>query len=391
MKALALAAVGVILCATVAASAPLGPVQSFPSPAGAGSGEPRFTKLADGDLLMSWLEGGGTPRLRVATLRDGQWDAPRTVVAGKDLLVNGADFPGVRAVGGGAWIAYWLRKNGPDGYGVWIAASKDRGKTWSAPQRLHRDASPTEHGFVSVIPKGDGALAMWLDGHNFAAGGEESGADMALHAADVSAAGAVSRERVLDSRVCDCCQTAAVRTSKGGLLAYRDRGPTEIRDIGLMREGGKHGPLHRDGWQIDGCPVNGPALDASGDRVVAAWFTAPNEEAHVRVAFSRDGGTTFGAPVEVASSEALGRTGAGLLADGAVVIWTEMAGTQPRFVARVVRDGGAMDAPVEIARVSTPKWSGVPQVAVIGDRVYFAWTVSDKGKTTVRQASATTR
>ena len=28
-------------------------------------------------------------------------------------------------------------------------------------------------------------------------------------------------------------------------------------------------PLHRDGWKIDYCPVNGPATSAIGDTVVA--------------------------------------------------------------------------------------------------------------------------
>lgn len=385
-----LLAVAVILLAAATASAE--PIQPLPSPTGAPSGQPRFTKLANGSLLLSWLEGRASHRLRFSTLRGGKWDVPRTVVQGTDLIVNGADFPGVREVGGGAWLAYWLRKNGPEGYGVWIATSKDRGRTWSAPRRLHRDTSKTEHGFVSVIAKGDGAVAMWLDGHNFAKGGEESGADMALLAADISADGVVSHERLLDSRVCDCCQTAAVRTARGGLLAYRDRGPTEIRDIALLREGGRHGRLHADNWKIDGCPVNGPVLDANGDRVVAAWFCAPNEEPRVRASFSSDGGTTFSAPVEVAAGDALGRTGAALLPDGgALVTWTEVAGKQSRLMARVVRADGTQEAPVEIARVSAPRWSGVPQVAAIGDRAYFAWTVADKGVTAVRLASAPLR
>lgn len=375
-----------------AATASAAPVEPLPNPAGAPSGQPHFTKLANGGLLMSWLEGRSSHRLRFSILRRGKWDAPRTVVQGSDLIVNGADFPGVREMGGGAWIAYWLRKNGPEGYGVWISTSKDRGRTWSAPRRLHRDASKTEHGFVSVIPRGDGAVAMWLDGHNFAQGGEESGADMTLLAADISADGVVSRERLLDSRVCDCCQTAAVRTARGGLLAYRDRGPTEIRDIALLREGGKHGRLHADNWKIDGCPVNGPALDANGDRVVAAWFSAPNDEPHVRAAFSSDGGTTFSPPVEVSAGDALGRTGAALLPDGgAVVTWTEMAGEQSRLMARVVRADGTQDAPLEVARVTAPKWSGVPQVAVIGDRAYFAWTLAGKRGTSVQMASARVR
>lgn len=387
--------IAVALWFSTGTAATLGPVRSMPSPAGAGSGQPRLTALADGGLLMSWLEGGGgkSHRLRLSVWRGSNWDAPRTVAKGEDVLVNGADFPGVHEIEGGVLVAHWLRKSGPEGYGVWVSTSKDRGRTWSASRRLHHDASTAEHGFVSVIPKGNGALAVWLDGHDVArAGGEGHGGEMALLAADISADGVVSRERLLDSRVCDCCQTAAVRTTKGALVAYRDRGPSEIRDISLLREKGKHGPLHVDGWKIDGCPVNGPALDARSDRVVAAWFTAPNEKPHLRATMSRDGGASFSAPIEIAGGEALGRTGVSLLAKGgAIVTWTEVAADRARLVARVIGLDGKTEAPVEVAKAATPRWSGVPQVAAIGDRAYFAWTISDKQGTSVRLASAPLR
>ena len=48
-----------------------------------------------------------------------------------------------------------------------------------------------------------------------------------------------------------------------------------------------------DGWMIAGCPVNGPALDADGERVALAWFTAAGEAPRVQLAFSTDGGATF--------------------------------------------------------------------------------------------------
>ena len=84
-------------------------------------------------------------------------------------------------------------------------------------------------------------------------------------------AGVAENEEELDARVCDCCQTAAVATQRGLLVAYRDRGPDEVRDISVVRfESGRwtepH-PLHSDGWKIAGCPVNGPAMDATSDHV----------------------------------------------------------------------------------------------------------------------------
>lgn len=396
MKAIALAAVGVTLWAAAGTAAALGPVRSLPSPSAAGSGEPRFTALADGGLLLSWIQSAGdkSHRLRMSELHAGQWSEPRTVFEGESLMVNGADFPGVHEIAGGVLVAHWQRMNGLEGYGIWVATSRDRGRTWSAPQRLHRDESATEHGFVSIVPKGQGALAVWLDGHNFAraSGTEGSGPDMALHAAEISPDGSVSDERVMDSRVCDCCQTAAVATAKGALVAYRDRSPSEVRDISLVRESGDPRGLYADGWKIDGCPVNGPVLHANGNRVVAAWFTAPLDKPRVRAAISRDGGATFSAPALIATGEPLGRVGASLLANGgAVVTWAEVFRDKARMMACVLAANGKPGPRVKIAEVSGPRWSGFPQVARAGNRVYFAWTVPGNPGTSIRIASATIR
>jgi len=49
-----------------------------------------------------------------------------------------------------------------------------------------------------------------------------------------------------------------------------------------------------EGWEIEGCPVNGPAIAAAGDRVAVAWFTAAGDTPRVRFASSTDGAASFG-------------------------------------------------------------------------------------------------
>ena len=72
-------------------------------------------------------------------------------------------------------------------------------------------------------------------------------------------------------------QTAVAMTARGPLLAYRDRGDDEVRDIAVTRleNGGWTAPkpVHADGWKIDACPVAGPALAAAGDTVAVAWYS----------------------------------------------------------------------------------------------------------------------
>ncbi len=130
------------------------------------------------------------------------------------------------------------------------------------------------------------------------------------------------------------------------------------------------------------CPVNGPAIDADGDRVVVAWFTAPGPapgegEPRVLVAFSRDGGASFGSPVRVDQGRAAGRVDVELLGEGAMVTWLE-GGDDPAVLARVVAEGPVSE-PLVVAPTSAERASGFLRMVQSGDRLVFAWTVPDSG------------
>ena len=86
-------------------------------------------------------------------------------------------------------------------------------------------------------------------------------------------------------------------------------------------------PVHADNWEINGCPVNGPAIAARGKNVAVAWFAAKDNAPKTQLAFSKDGGRTFGAPIRIDSGTTLGRVGLTLLADGrALVSWIDSTG-----------------------------------------------------------------
>src|SRR4029450_8817957 len=104
------------------------------------------------------------------------------------------------------------------------------------------------------------------------------------------------------------------------IVAFRDRSQDETRDIYVSRLADgrwtKPEPVHRDNWQINACPVNGPAISASGRDVAIAWFTVAEDQGRVFVAFSADAGRTFAPPARVAQVSALGRGGGGVLPGG---------------------------------------------------------------------------
>ncbi len=369
----------------------LAQVVQLVSPAGANSAEPNLSVSADGRFVLSWTEelGDESHALRFATRRSGEpWSAAGEVARGRGWFVNWADFPSVIAHPDGSLWAHWLFKSGDSkyAYDAQLARSADAGKTWSKAVVPHRDGTPSEHGFVSLLPWGDGVGAVWLDGRN--AGGR--GGQTALMFASVGAGGQMGPEVVLDPRVCDCCQTAALRTKAGVLVVYRDRSDKETRDISSVRFAEKRWSPPRDvsadGWTIDGCPVNGPALDGAGKQVALAWFSAAKGP-RVLVAVSSDGGIGFGTPIRVDEGKPQGRVAVSLLPSGAALVsWLEGSGDAARVLARRVAPDGVKGDAILVAATTAARASGFPRMARVGAEVVFAWT-EPGGPSRVRTAT----
>ncbi len=353
-------------------------------PTGPGAREPSLFALPGGRILLGWSEpvpGGFAVRAAIGT-RAG-FDAPGTVTAAPNLFVNWADFPSVAAFADGTLAAHFLQENGPStyDYDLKIALSADHGATWSVPLTPHRDASIRQHGFATLLPDGDNLLAIWLDGRAYDIRGADTPDNaMQLRAATVSPQGKISEDILLDRRTCTCCQTSAAVTDSGVVLAaYRDRSDREIRDISVLRRinGVWSGPtrVHADNWQIDGCPVNGPAIDTAGERAVVAWFTAANDVPAVKLAFSDDAGTSFGPPIRVDQGDAAGRVDVVALADGSALIsWVEWQDAgEALMVCRIV-PGGACDAPETITLNTTNGVINFPRMVGTEGGVWITWT-----------------
>jgi len=362
------------------------------SPTGSGATTPNFYSTHDGRVVMSWLEksGDSTHRLLVS-LRDvnGDWSTPRTVVERTDLFVNWADFPSIVMLSDGRLLAHWLQRNGSGRYAyeVRLSESRDDGATWSASTTPHTPGIAAEHGFVSILPTTDGnARIFFLDGGAGLAGappaapghGEHSGPPMHL-STNAWTGMTLASKVVLDTRVCDCCQTAAAMTSQGPVMIYRDRSEAEVRDISILREvnGTWTEPtrVHADDWTVNYCPVNGPSIIADGDFVAVTWFTGARDTAKVQVAFSNDAGATFGAPTRVDEGTPSGRVGIQRLGNDVLVSWLERSGPDSAFVKvrRVKRDGTA-EASITVNTTSGARSSGFPRITPVENGALLAWT-----------------
>ena len=387
--AVALAALPLLLSAStlLGSQSTTSGIASLPSPAGLGSAQPQLTVSPRG-VLLSWIErAGDVSSLKFAERTKDGWSAVRTVSTGRDWFVNWADVPSVLRLGDGSLYGHWLQKSGADtyAYDVRLARSTDDGRTWGASFAPHADGTKTEHGFASLyqMPGSGGLGVIWLDGRAMKSGhgGEHGGGDMSVRSATFDKAGTKLTEGQVDLRVCECCPTTAAVTAEGPIVAYRDRSDTEIRDIYVSRfVAGKWSdpaPVHRDNWQIAACPVNGPALSADGKAVALAWFTAKGDEGHTFIAFSSDSGRTFGKPIRLDDSSALGRVDAALLSDGsAMATWIEFADGKAQFRMRRVTPNGERGQATTVAGLSANRASGYPRMARFGDELIFAWTES---------------
>ncbi|HEX6902058.1 MAG TPA: exo-alpha-sialidase [Thermoanaerobaculia bacterium] len=374
----------VLLAAGGLSSQPLHP------PAGPGAMAPNVA-LAGDDVLLTWLEPAGKGRrLQFSRLSGGRWSAPVTIASGPLLLANWADFPGAVQAADGSLVAHWLETRAPDvfEYSPRLAVSNDGGKTWKPMGRLPTGGGDqAEYGFVAWVPEGKGARGFWLDGRDLP-GDERKGA-MALRTAKVQ--GKPGGEERLDAKVCSCCQTDAALAAGGPVIAYRDRSDQEIRDISVIRRTaqGWSQPVrvHADNWKIPGCPVNGPAIAASGKRVAVAWFTGAPPNPRVQVAFSEDGGATFGPPALVDANKPIGRVDLVLDADGgAIVSWAAADGDGAEIRLRRVGPKGGLGAPRAVAATSAARSSGFPRMVRNGDRIVLAW-VEGQEPSTVRAAA----
>ena len=350
-------------------------------PAGPGALGPHLT-TTKGRVLLSWIE--PTPgrasehRVRVASLDPKGWGTPTTVTQGDDLFVNWADTPSVTAAGDGSLIAHWPRKSGPStyAYDVHVGRSTDGGRSWQALGAAHDDGTQTEHGFVSVLPEGEGARLFWLDGRETSKQGA-----MGLRTAALGAS--MGPSHVLDERVCDCCGTAAAVTSEGPVAIYRDRRDGEIRDISIVRRiGGRWtqpAPVAADGWKIPGCPVNGPSVAAAGRRLAVAWFTGAGDTPSVRVARSSDAGASFAPATELEGAAAVGRVAVALDAGGdALVAWLARIGGADSDRAEVraarVTSDGRRGPPRAVLTTTAGRAAGFPRMVRHGADLVFAWT-----------------
>ena len=373
-----------------------------------GSMAPDLSLAPDGRVLVSWLnrqQGRRTVFQFASFTEAGGWQSqPRTIAVGQSLLANWADTPHILGTPDGALWAQWLQVSaaGPTAYDTVLARSRDGGMTWTQLTRVNDDGTAAEHGFAALWPNGLDAIGIaWLDGRAQGAAPSvgqhgHAGGAMQLRANAFDMDLQRVADSVIDGRVCDCCQVDVAMTTLGPLLAYRDRGEAEQRDIAVvrLRDGAWSAPaaVHADGWKIDACPVNGPAIAAQGSEVLVGWYTEAGGVPTVRMARSGDDGVLFAKPVDVARGGAVvGRVAVALDAAQAWIAWLEEdAGGQRLLLERHAPDLSRRLQRIEVARLAARgPATGIPRMVADDGGVWLAWTDVAEGAARLQGARIT--
>ena len=348
--------------------------------------------------LLSWIENKGDSiySLKYAELKDEKWEAAKTIITGTDWFVNWADFPAIAEQNGNI-LSHFLQMSaeGTYTYDIRMKLFNKQENVWKDDFILHNDGTKSEHGFVTMLPyKEDSFFITWLDGRNTAGGhghDDHGGGAMTVRVATITSKGEIIDDVELDGKTCDCCQTGAAITSNGPIIVYRDRSDEEIRDIYISRmlDSTWTTPksIFNDNWKISGCPVNGPKAVAIDNTLAVSWFTNADEQARVKLIFSKDAGATFNEPIIIDETKPLGRVDVAMLdQENVLVSWITDIDKKTVIKAVKVHISGQKNEAILVTELDGSRASGFPQLEIVNDKALFAWTDVINGMTTVKTA-----
>ena len=381
-------------------------IQEIKSPAGTNSKLPYLVKGDDEHLYMSWVEivDHDSVLLKYSKMTNQEWSTPETIASGTDWFVNWADYPMIAIDSNGNMLAHYLQKSAIGTYTYDVKVSrKKRKERWSESSKPHTDSTQSEHGFVSLLPWTNGKfLISWLDGRYTVSDTSAIDHDdhaqkgaMTVRSAIIDMNGQLTDEFELDHRVCDCCQTSATMTPNGPIVVYRDRSEDEVRDMSIVRllDGEWTAPqiINHDNWEIAGCPVNGPRVTSMGDYVAVTWFTAAQDSAQVKLAFSNDGGATFGQPIIVDNTYPQGRVDVVSTDYHTVAVsWLDEDSGEAIIKTAQYNEHGRIGDEIHITATSPARQSGFPQMEYYNGKLYYAWADLNSGKIAMSEMSILT-
>jgi hypothetical protein len=377
---------------------------------------------ADGSFVAAvWsasLEGGATD-IYAATSRDRglTFSAPvRVNTTPGDARVNGEQPPRaalMRRPGGvPAMTVVWTAK-GATGTKLQTARSADGGRTFGRAALVPGTDVAGNRGWEAITADDRGNVHLaWLDHRRLARNDERTAAShhhqtatpaaqhdgvaMAqlseLYVANMDGAAV---PRGITGGVCYCCKTALSAGTNGALYAaWRHVYPGNLRDIAfsMSRDAGRtFSPpvrVSEDGWRIEGCPDDGPAMAVDArQRVHLVWPTlvsvGKEQTIGLFYAMSADG-RAFGPRVQIPTQGLAHHPQIAMPPNGPLIAaWDELnAGKRQVVMATAPTEGGS---PTFRRTVVEGSDAGLyPSVVATGSGMVLAWTAGAGPKAVVK-------
>jgi hypothetical protein len=210
-----------------------------------------------------------------------------------------------------------------------------------------------------------------------------------------SVGGSAGTERELTKGVCYCCKTAlAAGAGETLFAAWRNVYPGSLRDMAFAssRDGGRtFSPpvrVSEDGWAIDACPDDGPAMAVdAGGTVHLAWPTfigGNNPQGAIFYASTRDG-QQFTPRQRVATLGGPKPSHPQIVVDGkrrVFVAWDEHVAGKQTAALREVRAGANGAATFGgIVTLSSGGPGIYPALAATGQHVVAVWATGGERST----------
>jgi hypothetical protein len=307
------------------------------------------------------------------------WSGPVAVGREPEPTDGGADSRPKIAVGpGGEIYVTWTRPLAKPYTGeIRFTRSLDGGRTSDPPKTVHHDRQVITHRFDALTVDARGRVVVaWVDKRDLTLAGGAAYRGAAIYFARSDDRGAsFGTDTKLADHSCECCRIGLVPRPDGSVVAlWRHVFEPNVRDhaMAVITPEGRAGPLERasfDGWAIDACPHQGPALaiDEHGVRH-AVWFTAAPSAP----------GVFYGRPVDgrVEGLRAVGgrsaeRPDIAVYGRQVAVVWKEFDGTRSQLRGLISADGGVTWR--ELALGATDGASDHPRLFVRDGRFHVFW------------------
>ena len=354
------------------------------------SSEPNLFTSLDGTTYLSFIStdlSSEESKLYFSTLDldNLKWNKPSLINSSADWFVNWADFPRITANNLNGLSVHYLQKSGEDtySYDIKVMNSSDGGANWNKPLKLHTDNTKTEHGFVSTINYNNDFLSTYLDGRQNELAKHDKGIkpQMTLRSTSYNVDGEILMDKLIDDRVCDCCQTdLGITKSNIPITVYRDRSENETRDIyySFFKDSNWSIPavVNNDKWIISGCPVNGPAISTFKNSSSVVWYTEEEGESKLKIAFSENIINGFDDPILINANDPLGRVDIEMISEtSSLISYMDIVDEKAYIKVQKINSITGNNKFIIIEEISNTRASGFPKINIIdNDKTIITWT-----------------